>query len=229
MPFRIAYVVSGEGRLLQATLNARELGLLPVQVSCVIGGRPCLALERAKKAGIPTKLVSRKDYPERSRFDDDLSRAIIEADVDGIVLNFDFLLRGPVVDHYRGRALNTHFALLPLFPGFRAVEQAKAAGVRFAGITVHLVDSGMDSGPIVSQAVVPVDPVGRAEDLGRELFHAAVRLQLQAIAFLANGRIQMATQRDVLVKEALYRPGTFSPSLESPFSDLPAGVMKDVL
>ena len=229
MPFRIAYLVSGEGRLFQSTLNAQRLGLLPIEISRVIAARPCGALERARRAGIPVDLIDWNSHPDRSQFDAKLNEAIAHSGADGLILNFDFLLRGSAVDQYWGKALNTHFSLLPSFPGFRAIEQAKASGTRFGGATIHLVDSGMDTGPIVSQAIVSIAPENDTATLGRALFNAAIPLQLQALAFLAGGRIHVSRDRHALITGAAYDPGVFSPSLEAPFRDLPAEIMHDVL
>lgn len=229
MPFQIAYLVSGEGRLFQATLNAQRLGLLPLEISRVIAARPCPAMERARRANIPVDLVDWNRYSDRSLFDAALDKSILESGADGLMLNFDFLLRGSAIERYWGRALNTHFSLLPLFPGFRAIEQAKASGVRFGGVTLHLVDAGMDSGPVVSQAAVPIDPEADAAALGRRLFDAAVQLQLQALAFLASGRIRINAARRVVIAQAAYNLDVFSPGLEHPFNSLPHQVMDGVL
>ena len=229
MPYRIAYLVSGEGRLFEATINAQRLGLLPIEITRVIASGPCPAIDRARRAGIAVDLVDRAAHADRALFDAALNDAILGSGADGAVMNFDFILKGTAVNEYWGRLLNTHFSLLPLFPGFRAIEQAKSAGVRFSGVTVHLVDAGMDTGPIVSQTAVPIDPQADVATLGRDLFHAAVPLQLQALAFLAAGRIHICDERQVTIVDATYTRGPFSPNLESPFRNLPKEVMRHVL
>lgn len=150
----IGVLVSGEGTNLQALIDER----LPVVA--VASSRPGVrALERAERAGIETAVFPIADYASREARDEALAGWLSGRGVELVVLaGFMELLRAPMLERFAGRIVNVHPSLLPAFPGTRAVEDAVEAGVEVTGVTVHLVDEGVDTGPVLRREPVPVEP-----------------------------------------------------------------------
>ena len=158
MPSRLVVLVSGEGTNLQALIDACADPGYGARVVAVGSDRDRItALARAARAGLPAFTIRLADYPTREDWDAALSKACAAHAPDLIVLaGFMKLVGKPFLDAFGGRCVNTHPALLPSFPGPHAVREALAHGVKVTGCTVLLVDDGVDSGPIVAQAPVPV-------------------------------------------------------------------------
>ena len=158
MPSRLVVLVSGEGTNLQALIDACADPGYGARVVAVGSDRDRItALARAARAGLPAFTIRLADYPTREDWDAALSKACAAHAPDLIVLaGFMKLVGKPFLDTFGGRCVNTHPALLPSFPGPHAVREALAHGVKVTGCTVLLVDDGVDSGPIVAQAPVPV-------------------------------------------------------------------------
>jgi len=179
---RVGVLVSGTGSILEALLQAE----LPVAL--VAADRPCRGLEIAKRAGVATLLVDRKDYGgfgpafDRGAYTRELVRRLADERVELIAMaGFGTVLSTEIHDAYPARILNTHPALLPSFPGWHAVEDALAAGVEVTGCTVHLATLETDAGPVLAQEEVPVlagDTVAtlheRIKEAERKLYPATV-------------------------------------------------------
>lgn len=148
----IGVLASGNGSNLQALIDAK----LPIRV--VIANKPgARALERALAAGIEALLIEHGAFPDRDAFDRALATALKDRGVEWVVLaGFMRIIGAPLLEAFPSRIVNVHPALLPSFPGLHAQRQALEAGVRITGCTVHLVDAGVDTGPILAQAAVPV-------------------------------------------------------------------------
>jgi formyltetrahydrofolate-dependent phosphoribosylglycinamide formyltransferase len=158
VPARLVVLASGTGTTLQAILDASRAPDFGARVVAVGTDRPdTLAERRAAQDGIATWTVSLGDYPDRSAFDDAVAAEIAAAAPDLVVLAGYMKVLGPAVVS-RFRIVNTHPSLLPAFPGAHAVREALAYGVTVSGCTVHEVDEGVDTGPILAQAAVPVVP-----------------------------------------------------------------------
>jgi phosphoribosylglycinamide formyltransferase 1 len=155
---RLVVLVSGEGTNLQALIDACRDDAYGARVVAVGADRSGInALTRAERAGLPAFVVRLADYAEREEWDAALARTCAGYQPDLIVLaGFMKLVGKPFLDAFGGRCLNTHPALLPSFPGTHGVRDALAHGVKVAGCTVFLVDDGVDAGPILAQASVPV-------------------------------------------------------------------------
>lgn len=155
-PSRLVVLASGTGSLLASLVEA-AVGDFPARVVAVGTDRVCAALDVAAAASIPSFTVSLADQPDRSAWDVAITDATA-AFSPNIVVSAGFMkILGPeFLSRFPGRVLNTHPALLPAFPGAHAVRDALAYGVRLTGCTVHLVDAGTDTGPIVAQQAVPV-------------------------------------------------------------------------
>ncbi|MBX6371793.1 MAG: phosphoribosylglycinamide formyltransferase [Acidothermus sp.] len=159
-PARLVVLVSGAGTNLQALLDAGTMPAYPARVVAVGADRPDPpAFERARAAGIPTFAVALRDFPDRAAWDGALADAVGQHQPDLVVLAGFMKLVGPVfLERFGGRVINTHPALSPSFPGIHAPRDALAYGVKVTGCTIFLVDGGIDTGPIIAQAPVPVHP-----------------------------------------------------------------------
>jgi len=176
-------LASGTGSTLQALLDAAQDHAYGAEVVAVGSDRPgARALERARSAGVPTVAIALSDAPDRAAWDLALADAVGRHEPDLVVLAGFMRILGPgFLARFAGRVVNTHPALLPSFPGAHAVADALAYGVKVSGVTVHLVDEGVDTGPVVAQAAVPVldddDEAAlqsRIQDVERPLYVDAV-------------------------------------------------------
>jgi len=150
----IGVLVSGEGTNLQALIDSG------VPIACVASNKPAVrALERACAAGIPTRVFPLDEYADRERRDTEMAGWLESHGVELVVLaGYMHLVTAPFLDRFRERIVNVHPSLLPEFPGARAVDDALAAGVETTGVTVHFVDAGLDTGAVIRQEPVPVEP-----------------------------------------------------------------------
>lgn len=188
MPLRIVVLVSGSGTLLQALLDATAEPGFPATVVAVGADRAGIAgLERAERAGLPTFALRVKDFPRRSDWDLALADACADYAPDLVVSAGFMKILGPAfMGKFDGRMLNTHPALLPAFPGAHGVRDALAYGVRVTGCTVHFVDAGMDTGPIVAQEAVLVRPDDTEETLHERIKVVERRLLVDVVDGLAR-------------------------------------------
>ena len=186
MTARLVVLVSGEGTNLQALIDACRDDSYGAQVVAVGADRPAIgALTRAERAGIPAFTVRLGDYAARADWDAALTRACAAFQPDLIVLaGFMKLVGKQFLDSFGGRCVNTHPALLPSFPGAHAVREALARGVKVTGCTVLVVDEGVDSGPIVAQAPVPV-----ADDDDEAVLHERIKVTERTLLVSTVGRM----------------------------------------
>ncbi len=193
----IGVLVSGRGSNLQAILDAIAAGTLPVRVGIVISDKAnAYALERAKQAGIPHLVVERKAYADKQAFEQAIDAALRAASVELVVLaGFMRILGSEFVRAWSGRVMNIHPALLPSFPGLDAQAQALAYGAKISGCTVHFVDEGVDSGPVILQQAVPVLPDDTEETLSERILAQEHRLYPEAIRLWAEGRLIVSGRR----------------------------------
>lgn len=190
---KLGILVSGSGTNLQAILDAVGGGTLAAEVSLVISNQSGVkAIDRAKSAGVPVQVISHRDYPDRSAFDTALVTALRSAGVTCVVLaGFMRVLTPVLLDAFPWRVVNIHPALLPAFPGVHGQRQALAYGVKIAGCTVHFVDAGTDTGPIIAQAAVPVLESDTEETLTARILKEEHRLLVAAIAAIAEGDVEV--------------------------------------
>jgi phosphoribosylglycinamide formyltransferase-1 len=191
--FRIVVLASGSGTNLQAILDQLHGGDEGIEVVGVGSDKPnATALERARKAGVETAVFPTADYADRGARDAVLGDWIERRGADLVVLaGYMQLLSPEFVERFRNRAINVHPALLPSFPGIDAVQQAIDHGSKVTGVTVHFVDEGVDSGPIILQRAVPI-PASLDREETEELIHATEHELLpEAIRLIAAGRIRI--------------------------------------
>ncbi|BCX47202.1 phosphoribosylglycinamide formyltransferase [Haloferula helveola] len=188
---RLGILGSGSGSNMQAILDAIDAGHLDAEIALVLSDNPdAYILERAKNRAIATGLIDCRGF--RSKFPDEAqaetAAALREAGVDLVCLaGFMRLVKQPLLDAFPGRILNIHPSLLPAFPGLEAWKQALEAGVPETGCTVHQVDAGMDTGPTILRAKVPVQPGDTPESLHARIQEQEHRLYPEAIRIFAAG------------------------------------------
>ncbi|MBI1911592.1 MAG: phosphoribosylglycinamide formyltransferase [Deltaproteobacteria bacterium] len=190
-------LVSGSGSNLQAIIDAIEAKRLDASISVVISSNPkAFALERAKKHGIPTEVILKDSFPSREDYDREVVRILKSYGVELVVLaGFMRLISKVMLEAFPMRILNIHPSLLPSFPGLEVQKKAIEHGVKFSGCTVHFVDEGLDSGPIIIQAVVPVLDDDTAESLSKRILAEEHRIYSQAIQLISEGRLEVRGRR----------------------------------
>ncbi|MGX1984040.1 formyltetrahydrofolate-dependent phosphoribosylglycinamide formyltransferase [Thermolongibacillus altinsuensis] len=155
---RLAIFASGNGTNFQAIVDAMKKGELQAEVALVVCDRPgAKVVERAEKEQIPSFVFSPKDYATKAEFEEKILHQLQEKQIDLIALAGYMRLIGPTLLHaYEGKIVNIHPSLLPAFPGKDAIGQAYRAGVKVTGVTIHYVDEGMDTGPIIAQKALEI-------------------------------------------------------------------------
>lgn len=191
---RVGVMISGRGSNLQVLLDAGAAPDFPAEIALVVSNRAEAAgLRRAAAAGVPTQVLSHRDFSDRAAFDAALSHAFEAAGIELICLaGFMRLLTPGFVAHWRDRLINIHPSLLPLFPGLDTHARALAAGVKVHGCTVHFVRAEMDTGPIIGQAAVPVRPGDTPERLAARVLEMEHRLYPHCLRLVAEGQVCVA-------------------------------------
>lgn len=189
----IAVLASGGGTNLQALIDQAAAGTLGAEIALVLTNKPGAgALERARQAGIPTCCIDHREFASREDFDRAVVARLQEAGVELVVLaGFMRILTPVFIDAFPGRIMNIHPALLPAFPGLHVQRQALEYGARFAGCTVHFVDGGVDTGPIIIQAVVPILDDDDEDSLAARILEQEHRIYPEAVRLFASGRLQL--------------------------------------
>jgi phosphoribosylglycinamide formyltransferase 1 len=199
--FRIAVLASGTGTNLQAILDDVH-GRDGIEVVCVASNKPgAPALERAAEVGVVTGVFPREDYGDRADRDAAMGAWLEERQIDLIVLaGYMELLSPRFVRRFQNRIVNVHPALLPSFPGLGAIEQALEHGVRVTGVTVHFVDEGVDSGPIILQRPVEVPYTRDRSQLESAIHEIEHQLLPEAIRLIASGAVRTDPENPRLVR-----------------------------
>ena len=181
------------GSNLQAILDAINAGRLEAKIGLVISDNPeANALRRLGGLNIPTAVVERKNYKTKQDFEAAVIAQLDLHHVELVILaGFMRILSPHFINRFPGRVMNIHPALLPAFPGLNAQEQAVRYGVKVSGATVHFVDEGMDSGPIILQEAVPVEDNDTVESLSERILHLEHKLYVRAVRLYCEGRISM--------------------------------------
>lgn len=194
---KIAVLASGTGSNLQAIIDEIKSGFLPVELALVLSDKPqAYALQRAEAAGVPTKVLLPADFASREDYDAELVRLLKASGAEAVALAGYMRLVTPVfLQAFPHRVLNIHPALLPSFPGLHGQRQAFEYGVKVAGCTVHFVDEGMDSGPIILQAPVPVLEDDDADSLAARILEQEHIIYPLALRLLAEGKLHIEGRR----------------------------------
>lgn len=187
----LGVLVSGDGSNLQAIIDAIGAGKLDARVRLVVSNREdAFAVERARRSGVPVRVISHRPFASRAEFDAVVKEALLRAGVEWVILaGFMRVLTPELLCAFPGRVLNIHPSLLPAFPGVRAIAQALTHGVKVTGCTVHFVDDGVDTGPILAQRAVPVLASDDEPTLAERVHRAEHELYVEVLSDIAAGRI----------------------------------------
>jgi phosphoribosylglycinamide formyltransferase 1 len=213
---KIGVLVSGSGSNLQSIIDHVEAGRLDAEISIVISNNPgAYAVKRCEFHDIPVAVVDHENYPFRHDFDSAMIGILNNHDVELVVMaGFMRLLSVQFLRTFPMRIMNIHPALLPAFPGLHVQRKAVEYGVKFSGCTVHFADEGVDTGPIIIQAVVPVWPDDTEDTLAARILQEEHKIYPQAIQWFAEDRLEIRG-RKVFLKgvPSSYPPPQINPAL----------------
>lgn len=200
----IGVLVSGRGSNLQAIIEACKRGDLPAKVAVVISDQPeAFALERARTNNIPAIYIAPHNFSTREKYEEKVAATLKQHLVELVCLaGYMRILGQTMLRTFPNRIMNIHPALLPAFPGLHAQQRAWEYGVRFSGCTVHFVDEGVDTGPVIMQAVVPVLTEDTAETLAARILEQEHKIYPAAIKLFAQNRLSIR-ERKVYIKPRL--------------------------
>ncbi|HWR96884.1 MAG TPA: phosphoribosylglycinamide formyltransferase [Candidatus Methanoperedens sp.] len=217
-PLALGVLASGRGSNLQAILDAVAAGRLDASVRAVVSDvADAFALERARRAGVPAVFVDPQGPGGKAGFEGRIVARLREHGVDAVALAGYMRVCGPtLLAAFAGRVVNIHPSLLPAFPGLHVQRAALAHGVRFSGCTVHFVDAGVDTGPIIAQAVVPVLDGDTEESLAARILRQEHCVFPLALQLLAAGRLRLDGRRVLVEGRA---PAPDSAALLNPPAD----------
>ncbi len=196
----IAVLASGRGSNFQALIDAARSGYFPATISGLItDNQEAYAIRRAKDAGIPVSVIDFGSFPERGGYETALRREMEACDPDLFVLaGYMRILPSAIVKAFRGRIMNIHPALLPSFPGLHAQRQALEYGVKVSGCTVHFVDEGTDTGPIIIQRCIPVEEEDDEEALAARILVEEHRILTEAVRLFLEDKIRIVGRKVVI-------------------------------
>ncbi|MCV4234401.1 phosphoribosylglycinamide formyltransferase [Virgibacillus sp. LDC1] len=191
--FRIAVFASGRGSNFQALADAQQRGALGGEISILVCDKPqAPVVELAKAANVDVFAFQPKEYASKEDYEREIAAELQQRGVELIVLaGYMRLLSPSFVEFYSGRIINIHPSLLPAFPGKDAIGQALDYGVKMTGVTVHFVDGGMDTGPVIAQKAVEIKEGDTAEVLAQRIHTVEQKLYSEVVSWFAQGRISL--------------------------------------
>lgn len=200
--FRIAVFASGRGSNFQALVDAQHRGALGGEISILVCDKPqAPVMELAQSANVDVFSFQPKDYASKEDYEREIAAELQQRGVELIVLaGYMRLLSPSFVEFYSGRIINIHPSLLPAFPGKDAIGQALDYGVKMTGVTVHFVDGGMDTGPVIAQKAVEIKEGDTAEVLAERIHAVEQKLYSEVVSWFAQGRISL-NGRNVTITE----------------------------
>lgn len=198
----LGVMCSGRGTNLSSIISAVKSGKIPARIGVVVSDNPeAKALTRAREAGIPAILVNRGDFESRDDFEKELVSVLRDHGVTLVILaGFMRILSPYFVNEFPGRIMNIHPSLLPSFGGAHAHRDVLAYGAKVSGCTVHFVDEGMDSGPIILQAAVPVEEDDTEETLAARVLTHEHRIYPRAIELFLKGKLKFDGRRVIIAR-----------------------------
>jgi len=200
---KLGILISGNGSNLQSIIDHIEKGSLKATIKIVISNNPdAYGITRAKKHGIPVVVLKNGDFKNKEDFDLELIRILKNNSVDLVILaGFMRIITSTFLKAFPQKIMNIHPALLPSFPGIHGQKQALEYGVKLSGCTVHFVDEGVDTGPIIIQSAVQVFDDDTEETLAARILKEEHRIYPQAIQFFAEGKIEIKGRRVLINTE----------------------------
>ncbi len=195
---KVGILVSGNGSNLQAIIDEK---IASCEIALVISNKPDVyAIKRAESNNIPVEIINNKNFETRQEFERQLIKSLDNRGIELIVLaGFMRVLTPLFVRHYKNRIINIHPALLPSFPGVDAVKQALEYGVKYSGCTVHFVDDGVDTGPIVLQAIVSIEDSDTEQTLLERIHKEEHRVFPEAVRLFCEGKIKIEGRRVIIL------------------------------
>jgi len=202
---KIGVLASGRGSNFQAIIDSIETGYISARINMLITDNPkAFSIERAKKHGIEFLIMRPKNCTSRDEYFTDIAAELKKSGVELVALaGFMRIVGKPLLDAYPNRVMNIHPALLPSFPGLHGQKQANDYGVKISGCTVHFVDEGMDTGPIIIQAAVPVKDDDTEETLSGRIIKLEHKIYPEAIKIFSEGRLEIHG-RKVRIKDSAF-------------------------
>lgn len=199
---KIAVLISGSGTNLQAIIDKVENGDIPAELSLVISNIPeAYGIIRAQKHNIKTIILEHKKYPSREEFDREIVSILNKHEINLVVLaGYMRIITPYFINNFKNKIINIHPAILPSFPGIHAQKQAFDYGVKYSGCTIHFVDEGTDTGPIIFQAAVPVKDDDTPDTLTERILTEEHKLLPLAVKYFVEGKLKM-DGRKVFVRE----------------------------
>lgn len=206
---RLGVLISGRGSNLQSIIDASKAGNIDAEVVVVISDKKdAQGLESARVNNIDAIFINPKEYKKREEYDRKVVEELKKYNVVLVLLaGFMRIVTSALIEPFRNRIMNIHPALLPSFPGMNAQRQAIDYGVKFSGCTVHFVEEGMDEGPIIIQAVVPVSDNDTAESLSKRILKYEHKIYPMAVHLFAEGRLKVEGRRVVVLGDGAYHLG----------------------
>ncbi|MDU4697110.1 MULTISPECIES: phosphoribosylglycinamide formyltransferase [Paenibacillus] len=201
--YRIAVFASGNGSNFQNLLDATQAGELDAEIVLLVCDKPqAFVVERARRGGVECYLFDPKAYASREDYEAEIAVELEKRGVDLVVLaGYMRLLTSVLVEPYAGRMINIHPSLLPAFPGKNAIGQAWDYGVKVTGVTVHLVDGGMDTGSVIAQTAVEITPDDTLDSLEAKIHSAEQRLYPQVVSWFAKNRVRVEGRKVTILSE----------------------------
>ena len=195
---KVGILVSGNGSNLQAIIDEK---IVSCEIALVISNKPDVyAIKRAQSNNIPVEIINNKNFETREEFERQLIKSLDSRGIELIVLaGFMRVLTPLFVRHYKKRIINIHPALLPSFPGVDAAKQALEYGVKYSGCTVHFVDDGVDTGPIVLQAIVSIQDSDTEQTLLERIHKEEHRVFPEAVRLFCEGKIKIEGRRVIIL------------------------------
>ncbi len=195
---KVGILVSGNGSNLQAIIDEK---IASCEIALVISNKPDVyAIKRAQSNNIPVEIIDNKNFETREEFERQLIKSLDSRGIELIVLaGFMRVLTPLFVRHYKNRIINIHPALLPSFPGVDAAKQALEYGVKYSGCTVHFVDDGVDTGPIVLQAIVSIQDSDTEQTLLERIHKEEHRVFPEAVRLFCEGKIKIEGRRVIIL------------------------------
>lgn len=200
---KLGVLVSGSGSNLQTIIDEITARKLDAEIKIVISNKAdAFGLTRAKNHGIPVRVITKEAFPDKDAFDAEICGALKDSGAELVVLAGYMRLLSPVVTRaFPQRIMNIHPSLLPSFSGLHVQQKALEYGVKFSGATVHFVDEGLDTGPIIIQAVVPVLDSDTVESMSKRILAEEHRIYPEAIRLFIEGRLTVEGRR-VFIKDS---------------------------
>ncbi len=195
---KVGILVSGNGSNLQAIIDEK---IVSCEIALVISNKPDVyAIKRAQSNNISVEIINNKNFETREEFERQLIKSLDSRGIELIVLaGFMRVLTPLFVRHYKNRIINIHPALLPSFPGVDAAKQALEYGVKYSGCTVHFVDDGVDTGPIVLQAIVSIEDSDTEQTLLERIHKEEHRVFPEAVRLFCEGKIKIEGRRVIIL------------------------------